>query len=115
MEKRWQTVVETAAYLTDCKGVIDEGERREIVTFLARNPESGVSIGGGIRKVRFARTGGGKSGGYRVVFLFGGATLPLFLLAAFAKNEKANLSETERKTLISAAQSMISTYGSAKS
>ncbi len=43
-----------------------------IVTFLAANPEAGVSLGGGLRKVRIAREGGGKSGGYRTLYVFGG-------------------------------------------
>ena len=115
MESRWSTVVETAAYLSDCKGVIDEDERREIVNFLARNPDAGVAIGGGVRKVRVARPGSGKSGGYRVVYLFAGEELPVFLLAAFAKNEKANLSEAERKAVVAAAQALIGTYRSVKS
>ncbi len=35
------------------------------------------------------RQGGGKSGGYRVVSAFGGKHLPVFLLAALGKGDKA--------------------------
>jgi hypothetical protein len=49
-----------------------EAEMDDLVRLLASNPETGVLIvgSGGCRKVRLARTGGGKSGGYRVVTFF---------------------------------------------
>ena len=73
------------------------GERLEIVSFLAANPEAGDVIPGtgGARKLRFSGKGKGKSGGYRVVAFFTGAGFPVFLLNAFAKNEKTNLSKAE--------------------
>ena len=49
---------------------------------------------GGIRKLRWARSGRGKSGGIRV-FCFYDETMPLNLLTAFGKNEKASLSKKE--------------------
>jgi hypothetical protein len=54
---------------------------------------------GGVRKVRVGRGGRGKSGGGRVVYLYHDANRPIFLLAAFAKNEKSNLSKDERNKL----------------
>lgn len=61
-------------------------QRIGLVTFLASNPEAGTSLGGGLRKVRVPRAGGGKSGGYRTLHMFGGAHTPPFLLTVFAKN-----------------------------
>jgi hypothetical protein len=54
---------------------------------------------GGIRKVRFGFGGRGKRGGARVIYLFGGDDVRVFLLAAFAKNEKADLTAAERTAL----------------
>jgi hypothetical protein len=54
---------------------------------------------GGIRKMRFAIGGRGKSGGVRVVFYYHSDFMPVFLLAVFAKNEKDNLSKAERNIL----------------
>ena len=105
-----QTVVETPAYLTAAKGVLSDPERDEIVNTVAKNPKSGVSLGGGIRKMRFARSGRGKSSGARVVFLFSDKTIPVFLLTVFAKNEKTNLSAGERAALVAAAKDMIENY-----
>ena len=48
-----------------------------------------------------------KSGGERVVFLFAGEDIPVFLLTVFAKNEKANLNPRERTVLIEAAKQMV--------
>ena len=77
---------------------------------VAENPEVGVPLGGGLRKARIARPGRGKSGGVRVVFLSAGKDIPLFLLAAFAKNEKANLTARERTVLITAAKELAAGY-----
>ena len=54
---------------------------------------------GGVRKARLAGRGKGKSGGYRIVWYFGGGDIPVFLLAVFGKGEKANLSQGERNAL----------------
>jgi len=54
---------------------------------------------GGVRKLRWARDGRGKSGGVRVIYYFHSAVMPLYLLTMFAKNERANLSKAERNEL----------------
>ena len=54
---------------------------------------------GGVRKVRFAGRGKGKSGGYRVVTYFAAADVPVLLLAIINKGERANLSKAERNEL----------------
>jgi len=75
-------------------------QRMEIVNFLATNPQAGIVLGGGLRKVRMARSGKGKSGGHRVIHFFKTADIPLFLITIFAKNEKDNLTTKERNDLI---------------
>ncbi len=81
-----------------------------VVNLVAENPEAGVSLGGGVRKVRIACPGRGKSGGARVVFLFAGEELPVFLLTVFAKNEKANLTVREKTALIASAKELVADY-----
>lgn len=61
------TVVETAEFQRRARAIMSDAERLELIDLVARNPMTGVSIGGGVRKFRFARDGGGKSGGYRVI------------------------------------------------
>ena len=92
------TVVETPSFLRDAKAKLDEGEREELVFFLASNPEVGIVIPGtgGVRKFRWAREGEGKRGGYRVVYYYYSDSIPLFLIALYGKNEKADMTQAER-------------------
>lgn len=106
-----QTVVELESFLRRAKAIMSDDERMSIVTFLAANPESGVLLGGGLRKVRLARDGGGKSGGYRTLYVFGGVSMPLFLLTVFAKNEKDNLTKVEQAAAVALSKELLATYG----
>jgi hypothetical protein len=109
-----QTVVELDNFLRRAKAIMSDDERMGIVTYLAANPEAGISLGGGLRKVRVPRAGGGKSGGYRTIHVFGGMHMPLFLLTVFAKNEKDNLSRAEQADLVETSKRIITAYGDRK-
>ena len=106
-----QTVVELPEFLRRAKAIMSDEERIALVDFVAANPEAGVSLGGGLRKVRVARQGGGKSGGYRTIFVFGGTHVPIFLVTVFAKNEKDNLSRAEQAELITMSKALLARYG----
>jgi hypothetical protein len=107
-----QTVVETPSYLADAERLFSPEERMAIVDRLAADPRCGVIIpgSGGIRKVRFGFGARGKSGGARIIYVFSGGGLPVFILAAFAKNEKADLSAAERNALGKIVTEMIEGY-----
>ena len=106
------TVVETDGFERDASAIMGDEERMELIDYVARNPEAGIGIGGGIRKFRFARPGEGKSGGYRVVhFYAGNDSIPIILLAIFAKNEKANLSGKETASLKNLGKRLAAKYG----
>lgn len=109
--QRLQTVVELDSFLKRAKAILSDEERAEIVTFLAANPQAGTPLGGGLRKVRIARDGGGKSGGYRTLYVFGGDTMPLFLLTIYAKNEKDNLTKAEQAAAVALSKALLATYG----
>jgi hypothetical protein len=106
-----QTVVELPEFLRRARAVMTEAERLGVVDFIAANPEAGVSLGGGLRKVRIPRDGGGKSGGYRTIYVFGGTNIPIFLITVFAKNEKDNLSKAELAAAVQLSKSLLETYG----
>jgi hypothetical protein len=96
------TILETAAYLAAAADAgMTEDERGAVVDVLAANPTAGDIMPGcgGARKLRVAKPGKGKSGGYRVITYFGGDHLPVFLLTVFGKNERANLTQSERNGL----------------
>ena len=60
--------------------------------------EFDADLGGHVYKQRVARSGGGKSGGFRTIILFkvGGHS---FFAHGFAKSEKANVTAKELKAL----------------
>jgi len=106
-----QTVVELPEFLRRAKVIMTDAERLGLVNYIAANPEAGVSLGGGLRKVRIPREGGGKSGGYRTIYVFGGTHMPIFLVTVFAKNEKANLSKAEQAAAVQLSKILLDTYG----
>lgn len=106
-----QTVVELTSFVKQAKAIMSDEECRAIVDYIAAHPEAGVPLGGGLRKVRIAREGSGKSGGYRTLFVSGGSHIPLFLLGVFAKNDKGNLTKAEQAHLVQLAKTLLATYG----
>ncbi len=112
-EENMITVVETPAFLKGVKrAALSEDDHRELINYLAANPKAGVIMEGtgGVRKVRFASEGSGKSGAYRVVYYFHDDNMPLFALALFAKNEKANLTKAERNELKALMPQIVKAY-----
>ena len=94
------TVVETPEYLRAAKKAgMTEAEREAAVLFLSENPEAGDLIEGtgGARKVRIARTGTGKSGGYRAISYYQDTATPVFLLTVISKGQRADLTAGQKK------------------
>ena len=107
-----QTVVETPTYLKSAEAFYSEADRDEIVRMIAAYPEAGDLMPGtgGYRKLRFARPGMGKRGGVRVIYLYGGEDLPIFLITVYSKSEKGNLSKAEQNALAKMAKSFFADY-----
>ena len=95
------TVAETSEYARRARKLLSEKERTELISYLAVHPEAGdVMEGtGGVRKVRWAREGKGKSGGVRVIYFYYNEGMPLYLLTLYGKSEKDNLTAGERNDL----------------
>ena len=87
--KKWQDL-----------GFTDD-ELSQLQQVLLENPKAGdVMKGtGGLRKVRFAFQGSGKSGSVRVCYIDIEGVLEIHLIDVFAKNEKENLSKAERNAI----------------
>lgn len=87
----------------------------DLVNYLSENPEAGDELSGtgGCRKVRFAISGNnkGKSGGVRTITLISGTNLPVFLITAFGKSQRASLTMSERNQLRAIAETIVSEYG----
>jgi hypothetical protein len=108
-----QTVVETPTYLKAAGSLFTEAERADIVAAIAADPDAGDLMPGtgGYRKRRFGRAGIGKRGGARVVYLYGGEDVPVFLITVYAKADKGNISKAEQNALAKMAKSFFADYG----
>ena len=84
-----QTVVETPSYLRAAEAIFTDAERSEIVSRIAADPESGDLIQGtgGFRKLRAGRSGMGRRGGARVIYIYRNRIFPLFLVALRQESE----------------------------
>ncbi len=106
------TIVELPEFQKRSEKILTKDERDELMYFLAANPKSGVLIqhSGGIRKLRWRSKGKGKSGGSRIIYFFHSVEIPLFLLTLFTKNEKVNLSNSEKNELAKMTKILIKNY-----
>jgi len=95
------TIAELPEYIRRAEKLMSTSERSEIINYLAAHPKAGDLLEGtgGIRKLRWGRGAQGKSGGVRVIYYFHSEKMPLYLLTLFAKNERANISKTQRNEL----------------
>ncbi|MCA3438278.1 MAG: type II toxin-antitoxin system RelE/ParE family toxin [Rhodobacter sp.] len=96
------SVIQTPTFLVQAKRCgLSDGDVQDIVAVIAAEPDVGAVMAhtGGARKVRHAREGQGKSGGFRTIHYYGGGDIPVFLLAIYGKNDKSNLTKAERNEL----------------
>lgn len=107
-----QTVVELPSYIAKASRLMSKEERSAVIDLVASNPDCGdVIVGtGGVRKVRIAQKGKGKSGSYRVVYYFCNDTIPVFLITCFGKSDKSNISKSEKNTIKKLVQ-LLDQYG----
>ena len=108
-----QAIVELSEFQKRVPSRLSDEEKVSLINYLAAHPASGDLIRetGGLRKLRWAAKGKGKSGGVRVIYYFHSEEIPLFLLTLFSKGEKANLSKAERNELAKLTELLKSTYG----
>lgn len=81
-------------------GLSDTDLRRLQIELLADPKVGAVMQGtGGVRKMRFAFEHQGKSGGVRVIYVDFEIYEKIYLLTAYTKNEKENLTKEERNEI----------------
>jgi hypothetical protein len=81
---------------------ITDGELKEAANQLEAG-RADADLGGGVYKVRVARSGEGKSGGYRVIVFFKSEERTFFVYG-FAKSDRANINDKELKAYKEAAK-----------
>ena len=95
------TVVESPVFQKLWPLYWSEEERGEFAAFIALDPTAGVVIreSGGLRKVRWARSGSGKSGGVRIVYFTRTEEGEVMLLTIYAKSNTGNIPTAKLKEI----------------
>ena len=95
------TFVETSTFTRLIEELVSDDDYAEFQEELAAQPEKGglMSGGGGVRKVRMAARGKGKSGGARVTYLYLKNRDVIYLLYLFTKGDADNLSAEGKKAI----------------
>jgi hypothetical protein len=95
------SIAEMQGFIDDATSIFTQDEYESLIVFLANYPDAGDVIPGtgGVRKVRWPALGQGKRGGARVIYYFRDLNMPVYLLAAYAKGEKIDLTAAEKKAM----------------
>ena len=94
-------IIETAIFTKRVNDLLDDEQYRLLQWILVQAPESGKVIpgSGGLRKLRWAGSGRGQRGGIRLIYYWFPKQDRLLMLFLFAKNEQADLTAQQLKTL----------------
>ncbi|MBS0467708.1 MAG: DNA-binding protein [Proteobacteria bacterium] len=97
-----RTVIETPTFQKQADKLWTEAERLEFIDWIAANPLAGDVIPGadGARKVRWSRSGTGKSGGARVIYFNLTEQEIVLLVAVYAKADRANMLAAQIKKVV---------------
>ncbi|NMG49186.1 hypothetical protein GO613_13845 [Azoarcus communis] len=89
--------IETPVFTRLITGLLSDDDYAKLQLQLADRPDSGDVIpgGGGIRKLRYALPGRGKSGGIRVIYYWIKDDGQILMLVAYPKSKKDTLTDAE--------------------
>ncbi|QEH32273.1 Toxin HigB-2 [Aquisphaera giovannonii] len=98
------TFIEIGAFTSQWEQLgLTDADRYVLQLSILAQPSAGLVVAGtnGIRKIRFnpPGSGRGKSGAYRVFYLYAIEHQLVFLLGVLSKTEKANLTKAQRNAL----------------
>jgi hypothetical protein len=85
-------------FIRAAKALFSESDLQEIEQRLIADPETGAVIAGtgGLRKMRVALAGAGKRGGARLIYYYRAPIGRIYLVTAYPKRDKDNLTNAER-------------------
>lgn len=94
--------VETSIFSRALPDYLSDEDYRHLQSYLIERPDVGAIIqrSGGVRKVRWAAGGKGKSGGLRIIYYWMKSDDQIFLLTLYGKGEKEDLSAVELKRVV---------------
>ena len=90
---RFMEFIEATLFTKYVYSYLSDDEYLGLQSYLLQFPESGKVVpgSGGVRKLRWAMTGTGKSGGVRVIYYFKKQDDEIWLLTIYSKNETENI------------------------
>ena len=94
-------IVETPIFTKTIKSLMSEDDYRQLQSALVIRPDMGDLIpgSGGLRKLRWRTPGRGKRGGVRVIYYWVMSREEIWMLLAYAKAKKEDLSPQQLKLL----------------
>jgi hypothetical protein len=94
-------IIETSVFTRQVLSLLTDEEYRQFQHALAAEPRAGSVIkgGGGLRKIRWATRGHGKSGGVRVIYFWAESRDQLFMLLIYSKSDMGDLTREQIKKL----------------
>ena len=93
-----RTFIELPEFIKDWKELgLGEDELFDLETYLLKNPDAAPVVRGtgGVRKLRWATKGKGKSGGARVIYVDFVMKREIFFLAVYSKKVKEAMTDQE--------------------
>lgn len=94
-------ITELSLFSKKSKKILGEQEIKELHLYISENPTKGdvISGTGGLRKMRWSASGKGKRGGARIIYFYHVVGTTVYLMSCYAKNEKTDLSSSDKKML----------------
>lgn len=94
-------VFPTRTYERAVRKLLSKADRRAMEAAIVANPSAAPVVRGtgGLRKLRWAGTGRGKRGGIRTIYFRRSDPDAIYLLTAYAKADRDDLSPADKKTL----------------
>lgn len=94
-------IIETPAFTRQVLQLLGDDRYRTLQVELTTRPDRGSVIQGtgGIRKMRWSITGGGKRGGVRVLYYWRAQADQILMLLIYSKSTKDDLTPAEKKAL----------------
>ncbi|MEL0614236.1 type II toxin-antitoxin system RelE/ParE family toxin [Marinomonas arenicola] len=96
--------IETSLFTKILPSYLSDEDYRGLQSYLLKKPDAGdiVRGSGGVRKIRWAPSGSGKSGGVRAIYYWKKSEHEMWMLTMYSKSERASISGSALKQIAEA-------------